>query len=202
MGKESALACGAVLESLFCLFSKPTSITVLLVLSVGVFWQPGPVLRTCPLTRVHTPSFPSHRALLDTSPNISKVCGLSCVCQPGEQLLEGRECTTGSSHDKPFSFLTQQKVGVYCVPVNTVLGRKTVSNILEYLKKMFKGRVKGTLLFFFFFFDKDIKTEGRSIRRSKTGRNIIPIIKPNGPSWEGLIRWLANIHFFFFLFSQ
>lgn len=25
------------------------------------------------------------------------------------------------------------------MPVSTVLGRKTVSNILEYLKKMFKG---------------------------------------------------------------
>lgn len=62
----------------------------------------------------------------------------------------------------PYPLRIQQKVGIQCVPVSTVLGRKTVSNILEYLKEMFKGRVKGTLLFSFFF--KDIKTEGRSIK--------------------------------------
>lgn len=49
----------------------------------------------------------------------------------------------------PLRILIQPKVGIHCVPVSTVLGRKTVSNVLEYLKKMFKGRVEGTLPFFF-----------------------------------------------------
>lgn len=34
------------------------------------------------------------------------------------------------------------------MPVSTVLGRKTVSNILEYLKKMFKGGARGLYTFF------------------------------------------------------
>lgn len=38
------------------------------------------------------------------------------------------------------------------MPVSTVLGRKTVSNILEYLKKMLKGG-EGTA------FNKDIKIQ-------------------------------------------
>lgn len=42
------------------------------------------------------------------------------------------------------------------MPVSTVLGRKTVSNILEYLKKMFKGGGRGD---FTRFFKKDIKIQ-------------------------------------------
>lgn len=73
------------------------------------------------------------------------------------------------------------------MPVSTVLGRKTVSNILEYIKKMFKGRVKETLLFLiiFFYFQQRHQDRGdihKDISRSKTGQITTLIIKPNGPS--------------------
>jgi len=58
-GEEHQLLCTVRFCSFSQLFLKQLQFTVLFLLSVGVFWQRGPILQTCALTRVHTPSFPS-----------------------------------------------------------------------------------------------------------------------------------------------